>query len=173
MTSMWLKMRRRKRGRPEKAPTPTLTNSLVVEQLVGASTVALSALGSLAMCGAGVGEGNPPDEMDDIFAGLRIFIYLYQISYENLLVTRNLMIFTMGNYISSHVHHRDKFLCSPGKFYYNVDFKYWPKLFMYAYRLSFIYAGVPACSSCFLKNGYCSFFFKEHPFRLNVLYFWK
>ena len=92
MTSMWLKMRQKKRGRQETAPTPTLTYSLVVEQLVGGSTVALSALGSLARCGAGVGEGDPPDEMDDIFAGLRIFIYVYQISYENLLVTRNLMI---------------------------------------------------------------------------------
>ena len=80
MISMWLKMKRRKRGRQETAPTPTLTYSLVVEQLVGGSTVALSALGSLTRCGAGVGEGDPPDEMDDIFAGLRIFIYVYQIS---------------------------------------------------------------------------------------------
>jgi len=59
----------KKARKTETVPTPTVTSSLVVEQLVGGSTVALSALGSLARCGAGGGEGDPPDEMDEFFAG--------------------------------------------------------------------------------------------------------
>jgi len=42
---------------------------LVVEQLVGGSSLALTALGNLARCGTGGGEGDPPDEIDEFFAG--------------------------------------------------------------------------------------------------------
>ena len=43
-------------------------------------------------------------------------------------------------------------------------------------KYDFKHTGVPhcsLCSLCSLKNGNCSFFFKEHLSRTNVLYFWK
>jgi len=49
--------------------TTNTPSSLVVDQLVGGSSLALSALGNLARCGVGGGDGDPPDEIDEFFAG--------------------------------------------------------------------------------------------------------
>eukprot|EP00092_Neocalanus_flemingeri_P037911 GFUD01041266.1.p1 GENE.GFUD01041266.1~~GFUD01041266.1.p1 ORF type:complete len:1730 (-),score=625.36 GFUD01041266.1:48-5237(-) len=60
----------KKARKAEVVPTTPVISSLVVEQLVGGPTTALSALAGLARCGgAGGGEEDPPDEMDEFFAG--------------------------------------------------------------------------------------------------------
>ena len=48
--------------------TPVIS-CLVVEQLVGGPSLALPALAGLARCGTGGGEDDPPDQMDEFFAG--------------------------------------------------------------------------------------------------------
>ena len=48
-----------------KADVVQTTSCLVVEQLVGGPSLALPALVSLARCG----EEDPPDQMDEIYAG--------------------------------------------------------------------------------------------------------
>ena len=55
-----------------KAETINTPSSLVVDQLVGVSSLALPALGNLARCGAGGGEDDPPDEIDEFFAGTKM-----------------------------------------------------------------------------------------------------
>ena len=48
------------------APPPSC---LLVEQLVGGPSLAVPALSAVARCGAGGGEEDPPDEVDEFFAG--------------------------------------------------------------------------------------------------------
>jgi len=49
--------------------TTPVVSCLVVEQLVGGHSLALPALGEIARCGVGGGEGDPPDKINEFFAG--------------------------------------------------------------------------------------------------------
>ena len=59
----------KKARQAEAVPATPVISCLVVEQLVGGPTLALAALASLARCGTGGGEEDPPDQMDEFFAG--------------------------------------------------------------------------------------------------------